>query len=342
MKIGIVIVHYNRKDLLRDCLRSVGKIDYPDFRVLVVDNGSEDGSAEMVRDEFPEVELIPMGYNSGFCIANNEGIRKMVGQSCEAVLLLNNDTEVAPDFLKMMVPALHRGKKIGMIAPKILLFDKKDLLDSAGIEITPDGLGKNRGFARPNRDFREKCEVFCPAGAAALYSKELLLDTVQDRQFLDEDYNFYFEELDLGWRARLRGWRCAYVPEAIVYHRKSATAGPYSRLVAYYTNRNIFFNIVKNYPLRFAVRALVFSAIRYFLLLGGFFFRRGPGYKIKACIGIRDLAAATLKGWADFLAKLLSMLKKRKEIQKRKLASKKEINSWFKKYGITFLDSVYK
>jgi len=167
MKVGIIVVNYNRNNLLKNCLESLQKISYTNSMIVVVDNGSTDGSQKMVKDVFPQVELLKMGYNSGFCKANNAGIDHVLGKKCDAVLLLNNDTQVDTDFLSEMVSGLNHEDKTGMIAAKILFMQRKNILDSAGLQITPDGLAKNRGLEMDESAFDENAEVFCPSGAAA-------------------------------------------------------------------------------------------------------------------------------------------------------------------------------
>ncbi len=341
MKIGIIIVSYNKKDLLENCLKSLEKVSYANFETLVVDNGSSDGSWEMASEKFPQVSWLPMGHNSGFCKANNVGIKKAWELGCEAILLLNNDTEVEPDFLTAMVGELNQTEKIGMVAAQIPFLKRKNVLDSCGLVITPDGLAKNRGSEQAVELFGERAEVFCPAGAAALYTKELLEDVQEDGQYLDETFGFYFEELDLGWRAKLRGWKCSYAPKAVVYHLKSATAGAYSEFVAFHTNRNIFFIMLKNYQGIFFLRALTLTFLRYVFLLAGIFQAKGPAGKIHKQIGPFKMLRACGKGWLDVFRQLPAMLKKRRLIKKNTVVSKAETASWFLKFGISFLDSIY-
>lgn len=342
MKVGVIIVNFNKKDLLSDCLKSLKDIDYDNYKIIVVDNGSKDGSIEFVKEKHPNVEVIEMGYNSGFCKANNAGIGLALALDCEGVLLLNNDTVVELDFLTKMVLELNKQEKVGMVSAKILFMKDRETVDSIGLEITPDGLAKNIGLGENQNKFNAKREVFCPAGAAALYSKELLLDIEDSGQFLDEIYEYYFEELDLGWRARLRGWKCVFSPEAVVYHLKSATSGPYSEFIAFYTNRNIFFTIIKNYPIKYAIKAFVLSFLRYFILLFGIIINKGAADKINKNIGPMRLVVVCVKGWLDVLLNLSVMMQKRKRIRSDKGVTHEEIDRWFHEMGVSYIDSIYK
>lgn len=342
MKISVIVVNYNKPELLRNCLFSLKKNDYPSFDIIVVDNGSSDCSLSMLKEQFPEVDVLEMGYNSGFCKANNVGIRYALDNGSDSVILLNNDTEVDHNFIKEMAEAIDVENKIGMIAAKVIFMGDKSLIDSAGLQITPDGLAKNRGLLEDINNYDSISEVFCPAGAAALYTREVLEDVEEKGQYLDESFEYYFEELDLGWRARLCGWRCAYSPDAVVYHIKSATSGAYSEFVAYYTNRNNYYNIIKNYPFLNAVKALILAFLRYLFLSFGIILKKGAGDKINKKIGFTKLITVTLRGLGDVLKNFKVMYKKRKAIQANRRASKKEIESWFDQFGLTYLESIYK
>ncbi len=342
MKVSIIIVNYNKKTLLDNCLKSIDDIQYDDFDVIVVDNGSTDGSIELMKEKYKKHTLIDMGYNSSFCIANNFGVRKAFEGGSDAVVLLNNDTEVESQFLTALVNSVDIDNKVGMVASKVLLMGQKNVIDSTGILITPDGLAKNKNMDELNSVATKSEEVFCPTGAAALYTRELLEDVEEDGNFLDEKYAFYFEELDLGWRARLRGWRCMYAPDAVVYHLKNATSGAYSEFIAFHTNRNIFYNIIKNYPFGYCIKALFLTFVRYPLLAFGALTGRGAAGKFQSNFSTWDLLVVVLKGWRNVMINFTKLFKQRRYIQKRKRVTYKEYSKWFHKFGLTFWDSLYK
>lgn len=339
---GIIIVNYNRKELLKKCLRSLFLSDTADFHIFVVDNGSEDGSIEMMRNDFAQVTVIEMGYNSGFCKANNVGIQRAIDSGCAHIILLNNDTEVDRSFVSELVGNVNAAKRIDMVAPKILMHTDRNIIDSAGIIITPDGLAKNRFLDHDAKEVNESCEVFCPTGAAALFTARLLTDIKQDGMYFDENFAYYFEDLDLGWRARLRGWRCWYNPKSLVYHHKNATSGGYSKFIAFHTNRNIFYNIIKNYPFPYCAKAVFLSIVRYPLLLWGGFIGRGPGSKFGHNISKLDLIIVVLKGWRDVIFNSCRLLAQRRYIQRRKKVSRKECHGWFESFGLSFFAGLYK
>jgi GT2 family glycosyltransferase len=343
MKIAIIILNYNKKELLEKCLISIEKIKYSNFKAVVVDNGSEDGSEYLVRNKFPSAKFIPMGYNSGFCKGNNIGINFALKNNFDGVLLLNNDTEADPNLLNHITKKIKPEEKIGMIAPKILYLKKPNIIDSGGFLITPDGIGKNWGSGEEEKKYSEEREVFCPSGAATFYCRKLLEDVKYNSQYFDEDYEFNYEELDLGWRARLRGWKCLYIPNAVVYHIGSATGGSFSSFFAYYSNRNLYFNIIKNYPSVWLLfKALVLSLLRYAFYFFGLFQKRGVASEIIKKSSFLGIIGVVFKSFFDALKKMPKMIKKRKIIQEGRRVDKKEISRWFKDLGLTFFDSVYR
>jgi GT2 family glycosyltransferase len=346
MKSGIIIVNYNGKKMLEECLNSclssLHLLNCSSYEIIVVDNGSIDGSQAFVHKNFPDVKLIEVGYNSGFAYANNIGIEEAIKNGAEGVFLINNDIILDQLFFKNALSVYNCKEKVEMIAFKVLLYNEKNKIDGTGIIITPDGIGKNKNLGEDEKKRDNIEEVFCPYGAAAFYSVELLLDVKENNQFLDNHFKFYLEDLDLGWRARLRGWKCLYNPGAVAFHLKNATAGQYSEFLAYYTNRNIFYNIIKNYPVCFMIKALFLSLLRYPLLIVGFMFNIGAGYKIREKIGHGKMIKVAMKSFFDAAKNTGSMLAKRKIIQRNRKVDNKEIKRWFKELGLSFFESIYR
>ncbi|MFA5986240.1 MAG: glycosyltransferase family 2 protein [Parcubacteria group bacterium] len=337
MKNAIVIVNYNRKELLAQCLLSLRNAQPCEHAVFVVDNGSADGSIAMVQNAFPEVLVIDMGYNAGFCKANNVGIQTAIDHGAQNIILLNNDTEVDPAFITELVARVDKKDHVEMVAPKILMYANKSVIDSAGLVITPDGMAINRLMDKTSSEANDACEVFCPAGAAALFSTRLLNDIKQEGMFFDEEYAYYLEDLDMGWRARLRGWKCQYNPRSIVYHHKNATSGGYSKFIAFHTNRNLFYNIIKNYPGCFFWKAIFLSVIRYPYLLT--LSMRGTGVvkRFQKNVSAVDLACVTLRGFWDVIKNMRALCRKRRYIQRRRVAQ--DFSTWFKNFGVGFFAS---
>lgn len=214
----MVVVNWNRKELLRACLRSLAQQAGVDFETIVVDNGSSDGSADLAEHEF-RARVIRNPENRGFCAANNQGIAAGRG---EFIALLNNDAEADPGWLAALQRACSRAPDIGMVASKVLVWENPARIDKAGHLIYPDGQNRGRGSGAIDRgQFDREEEVLWPDGCAALYRREML-DQIGG---FDEDFFAYGDDAELGLRARIAGWRCLYTPQAVVRHHRGATLG---------------------------------------------------------------------------------------------------------------------
>lgn len=242
--VSVIIVNWNGLEHLRTCIPAVVAQDYPNFEVIVVDNGSSDGSVAWVRSNFPQVRLVCNDANLGFAAGNNQGFQIMRGVYAA---LLNNDARPERGWLRALVRAAQSGKRVGMVASRVLLAHRPDLLDSAGIEVDVLGIAWNRGFGTPvSQDPMERVEIFGPAGSAALYLKAML----DEIGFFDERYFAYYEDVELAWRARRAGWRCLYAPDAIVVHQHSATGRSGSAFKSYHLSRNRIWTLIRHYPTR--------------------------------------------------------------------------------------------
>jgi GT2 family glycosyltransferase len=237
---SVIIPHFNGKQHLDDCLHSLRRQTFSDFEVLLVDNGSTDGSQAYVRQQFPEVRLLELGRNLGFTGACNVGWRAAQG---EFIILLNNDTEADSNWLAEVVDGFGRYPQAGCIASKMLLFDRRDHLHTAGDYYRIDGIPGNRGVWQQDVGQYDREEVvFSACGGAAAYRRQLL----DEIGFLDNDFFFSCEDVDMGWRANLAGWQMMYIPTAVIYHKLKATGG--SVTGSYYDGRNFLYLIWKNYP----------------------------------------------------------------------------------------------
>ena len=251
-KISIIIVNWNGKHLLEECLISVEKQGYNNFNTILVDNGSIDGSVEFIKERFPKVDVIGLKENTGFAKANNIGMyRAFEDKKVEYIVPLNNDAILEKGCLFEMVKvAVQSDDKIGSVAPKILKYYKKNEIDRMGILIHRDGGGADNHTGKiDNGQFDDDKEVFGPSGCVALYSKKMLKDIEINGEFFDNEFFAYFEDIDLNWRARLRGWKSLLASDAVVYHKGSETAGKRSYFQIYYSNRNKLFVMVKNLPM---------------------------------------------------------------------------------------------
>jgi GT2 family glycosyltransferase len=245
---SVVIPNWNGAHHLPVCLGALRAQTYPHIEVILVDNGSTDGSQALVAEQFPEVRLLALEHNLGLTGGNNAGFAAAQGR---VLISLNNDTEADPGFVEALVRALQEHPEAGMAAAKMLLFDRRDTLHSAGDGYGVDGIPFNRGvWEKDEGQYDEPGWIFGGCGGAVAY-RRAMLDEVAPRStaswaVFDESFFMYCEDVDLNWRSQLAGWRCWYSPQAIVYHKLSATGG--GPIASYYTGRNTLWAIVKNYP----------------------------------------------------------------------------------------------
>lgn len=238
--IVVIVPTWNGARLLPTCLDSLLSQTFRDFEVLVVDNGSTDDTRALLRSRYPQARVLALGQNLVFSGAVNAGLH---ATGAPLVALLNNDTEAEPGWLAALWDAASRYPDAGWFASKLLLFDRRDVLHSAGDFYGADAVPGNRGVWEPDdgRYDREE-EVFGACGGAALYRRAML----EDVGLFDERLIGYCEDVDLNLRARLAGYRCIYVPAARVYHRLSATGG--GPQASYLCGRNFIRVAVKCLP----------------------------------------------------------------------------------------------
>lgn len=241
--ISVVIPNWNGKKFLAGCLDSLLQQTYASVEVIVVDNGSADGSVEFLREGYPQIRLIRFEVNTGFSVAVNAGIRAARG---EFVALLNNDTVVDPDWLAQMARAMNEHPEIGSTGCKMLAYDDRSLLDGAGDGYRRGGLPGRIGHREIDRgQFDTQRYILGACGGAALYRCSML----DDIGLFDEDYFAYLEDVDIGLRAQSRGYKCLYVPSALIYHLGCGTTGSgYHPMVVRLSCQNNWNTIVKNIP----------------------------------------------------------------------------------------------
>ena len=222
MLVSAIVVNLNRDELLDRCLASLRvALAALDSRteLIVVDNGSNDRSCALVRDRYPDAELVLLGRNRGFAAAASEGIRRSLGRW---ILLLNNDATIAPDGAAEMLGVADGHAAVGCVAAQMRFVSEPPLINSAGIEVDRLGVAYDRLLgAAPSASETTPTEVFGASGGAALYSRAML----DDIGGFDESFFVFMEDADVAWRARMRGWRALYAPGAVVMHHHSATAG---------------------------------------------------------------------------------------------------------------------
>jgi GT2 family glycosyltransferase len=307
-RVTVIILNWNGWHHLERCLPALLAQTYLDFEIVVVDNGSADGSAALVQDRFPQVRLIANSKNLGFAQANNQAIQST---SSPYIVTLNNDTRPEPTWLEEMARAMEANAEIGMVASKVLYMAPPHLVDSAGIEIDRAGFAWNRYNGQPDSaEEHEPYEVFGPNAAAALYRREML----DDVGFFDASFFAYYEDVDLAWRARMMGWSCLYVPRASVYHVHSATSRQGSPLKQHLLARNKLWTILKNYPA--PALWLNLPTILFYDLLAALF------------RAIMEGNTSPIHGRLVALGRLPAVLRQRRAIQRRRRISWRTMSEW--------------
>jgi GT2 family glycosyltransferase len=241
--VSIIIVNWNGKHLLEECLSSIEIQVFLDFEILVVDNGSTDGSKEYLREKFPHIRLIELNENQGFAGPNNLAFKKASGQF---VATINNDLTLDPSWLDLLLRKLESETTCFAVQGKILKADQPETIDTCGLGIRPCGAARNLAHNKNQDGFLLQTRpVFSVSAGAALYRKSML----KELSYFDSTYFAYYEDLDLGWRARLKGWHSLLVPEATAYHKVHGTSAMVpGDFLWFLSERNRLRTLVKNLP----------------------------------------------------------------------------------------------
>jgi GT2 family glycosyltransferase len=295
---------------LGECLDSLSKQSFRAFDTILVDNGSVDGSVDFVRLNYPEVRIVSLTENVGFAAANNIVLRTV---EAEYMALLNNDAVADPHWLESLLLGLEAHPEAGFAASKMLSYDHPNEIDRAGDAYTWGGTGllRGRGLRAHRLDAQEW--VFGACAGAALYRTSML----REIGFFDEDFFLLYEDVDLSFRAQLTGYRCLYVPGAIVRHKGSGSIIHDSATSVYYSHRNLEWVYVKNMPSGLICKTICFHLI-YDMASFLFFMATGKGKEF-------------LKAKLDALRGFKKALRKRRKIQSKKKVSDKYLWRVFEK-----------
>ena len=241
-EVSVIVPNFNGKKYIGQCLDSLRRQDFTDFETIVVDNCSTDGSADMVAVSYEDVKLIKLSQNFGFSRAANEGIK---ASSSPFVILLNSDTEADPGFVGALYRAITADKRIFSAASKMLQMKRPDRIDGAGDLYCALGWAFARGKGKKKERYSKACNVFAACAGAAIYRRSLMDET----GWFDEFHFAYLEDIDIGYRARIMGYRNVYSPEAIVLHMGSGVTGSrYNDFKIRLSARNNVYIIMKNMP----------------------------------------------------------------------------------------------
>jgi GT2 family glycosyltransferase len=323
----VVIPNWNGARYLEACLPALHRQSIDDAEIIVVDNGSEDDSVHLIRSAFPSVRLIELPENMGFAAACNRGIQAARGRY---VALLNNDTEAEPGWLEALYEAAVRDETIGMVASKILLSLETREIDSVGMLVYGDGIGRQRARGRiDDGSFDKVEEILYPSACAALYKKEMF----DDIGLFDEDFFLYCEDTDLGLRAQRAGWKAVFAPKAVVLHKYSMSGGGYSLFKAMHVERNRMWVGIKNFPFSWIVRMPFHTLRRYFFQACSMVSSKGSTARLKERHSIIAIMRAGAGAYVSAFAKLPSMLRKRREI--RQMGADGELAAIMRKHCIS-------
>ena len=289
------------------CLDSLARSDFDSYEVIVVDNGSVDGSREMIEVKYPDVRLIKNRENMGFAIACNQGIKAATGTY---ISLLNNDIEVESSWLSKLYDGMERHPECGMGTTKMMFLDQRDVFYNTGdlFHAWSEGGGRGQG-EKDVGQYDEEDYVFGACAGAGIYRR----DFFEQVGIFDEDFFIFAEDVDINMRGQLQGFKCIYLPEAKVYHIGTATVGLYSDRYIFLCKRNDIFVLIRNYSLRMYFRYLwtilkhQFNDIKYFT-------DRGQGLVL-------------FKSKLDVFKMLLPMLSRRFRIQSSRTEPDSKIES---------------
>jgi GT2 family glycosyltransferase len=313
MKVDILIVNYNGRKFLAECIDSLRSQVLRPERVVVVENASTDESLEFLKARYPEVVVLAQERNLGFAEGNNRGIDWIFANgNPDAVALLNNDTKVDSNWLASLARALDSDAGLGAVASRMVYASDPDRINNAGDMPLWDGTGVARGRHQPAACFGEDAEVFGACAGAALYRARALKEAAMEGAVFDPDYFAYNEDVDLSWRLQKRGWRCRFAADAIVHHHHSGTIGRFSTWILFQGERNRCWTLLKNFSWWAIVASPVYTVARYLTMLSGSGENgHGTAANYRAKFSILAIAGVLIRAWLAAVAGAPRMLVKR-------------------------------
>lgn len=327
---SVIVLNWNGREHLAGCLDSLKAQTIDAFEILVVDNGSTDGSDEYLEAHYAGfITLIRSPKNLGFAAGNNLAIGRAQGKY---IALLNNDAVANPDWLELTAAALDSDERAGMCAVKILNYHNRQIIDNTGHLIYRDGLNRGRGRLEPDRgQYDQETEALFPSGCAAVYRKEML-DEIGG---FDEDFFAYGDDTDIGLKGRLAGWGCLFLPQAVIYHKYSGSTGQYSPFKAFHVERNRIWIAIKYFPLATLLANPLYAGARYLLQAWGALTGKGAAGRFVQEQSSWQLISILFKANAAALAALPRMLARRREARRLTRVTAAEIRGWFRRYRIS-------
>ena len=327
---SVVIPNWNGKRFLEECLDSLKEQSFRDFEIILVDNGSSDGSADWLEGRYGHwVKVLRSKKNLGFAGGCNAGIHLARGKY---IVLLNNDTVVEPGWIEELIKPIEADSTVGMCASKVLSYDRPEVLEATGELLFRDGLNRARGHLEVDRgQYDSDVEIFFPPGCGALYRKTLL----DEVGLFDEDFFAYGEDTDIGLRGRLAGWTCIYAPRAVVYHKGSGSTSRYSSFKAFYVERNRVWIALKYFPLFHLFLTPFYTLIRFFFQTYGALTHRGAAGRFTRDHSPLALLWILLKAYGSAMRFLIRMWGKRRALRKLRRVKNEEFSEWLRRFGIS-------
>ncbi len=300
--VSVIIVNYNGRRLLKECLESILNQSHAHIEIILVDNASRDGSAGYVEESFPGVRVVKLFENRGFTGGNIEGLKYAHG---DYIMLINNDVVLDNDCIKKLATALETHPDAGIGATKMIVYGR-DIIDTAGDGFSTSFKGFKRGEGKEANNYCNEEYIFGACAGAAIYRRSM----IDEIGFFDDDFFLIYEDVDMNFRAQLAGWRALYVPDAIAYHKVRSTIGDMSDMAVYYSLRNCEFVRIKNAPFPLLMRyfpSFFLGAIADFLYF---------------CVKHRKIKLY-FKAKIDAIRLMPTMLKKRRRIMSKRKADNK-------------------
>lgn len=300
------------------------------MEIILVDNGSKDGSVEYVQERYQSVKVVKLPDNIGFAGGNNAGIRIASGKY---IAVLNNDTKVDTSWLaNLLMEAETSPRTVGMWASKILSYDNPSVIDNVGLLLYPDGLGRGKGRLETDRgQFDQKGEAFFPSGCAGLYRREML----NEIGLFDEEFFAYADDVDLGLRARLAGWSCVFVPTAKIYHKYSSSSSAYSPFKAFLVERNRIWVLLKYFPLELILISPLVTLTRLLVHLYGALTGKGASGRFSEQHSVVRASAILLKAWCSALRAVPHLVLQRHAFSGMRRIRRRELYRLFCEYRIS-------
>jgi GT2 family glycosyltransferase len=332
--VSVIVLNWNGKEIILACLDSLFQQTYSPFEITLVDNGSTDGSLEIIEQKYGHhLKIIRNDKNLGFSEGVNVGIRSSQG---EYIALLNSDATVKENWLDELVKKIRVSGSIGMCASKIYLAGKPGILDNTGELICRDALSRARGRLQVDTEqYDASDDVLCPSGCAALYRRTMF----EEIGFFDKHFFAYGDDIDVGLRGRMLGYRAAYVPQAVAYHQLSASSGLVSPLKAYYVERNRLWIAIRCFPIGHLLTSPFYTLLRYHYHFCGIFRGKGPASQFVRKFSLPRLLWIVIKVYFSTFLFLPYLVKERIKIRKKSLWKISDFENCFRRYGLSARDA---